>query len=90
MTGLALHDMATGARATVDCGGWVHRVAVYRRRLAVQLSDQLVVYAVPPECREGDLCLRMHARIRDSPPRSLLLVTAHHLLLCQVQARMPL
>ena len=77
---MAVQDMATGARASVDCGGLVHKVAVYARRLAVQLSARLLVYAVPAE---GDLALHMHARINAALPCNLLLVAEHHLLLCQ-------
>lgn len=80
MTRVAVQDMATGARASVDCGGLVHKVAVYARRLAVQLSARLLVYAVPAE---GDLALHMHARITAALPCNLLLVAEHHLLLCQ-------
>lgn len=85
MTRVAVQDMATGAQATVDCGALVHKVAVYSRRLAVQLSSQLLVYAVPPECPPGDLSLHMYARINACLPCNLLLVAAHHLLLCQVR-----
>ena len=84
MTRVAVQDIATGAQATVDCGALVHKVAVYSRRLAVQLSSQLLVYAVPPEYPPGDVSLHMYARINACLPCNLLLVTAHHLLLCQV------
>ena len=54
MTAVAVRDLASGARATVECGAMVQKVAVYTGRLAVQLSGQVLVYVVPQECAEGE------------------------------------
>ena len=86
MMRVAVRDLASGAQAAVECGALVQAVALYAERLAVQLAAQVLVYAVPAGCSEGGLSLHLHVRIGAALPCSLLLVAAHHLLLCQVRS----
>ena len=83
---MAVWDLASGAQAAVECGALVQAVALYAERLAVQLAAQMLVYAAPLDSAESGLSLHLHARIGAALPCSLLLVAAHHLLLCQVRA----
>lgn len=58
----------------------VCRIAVYRNRLAVQLSERVIIYE-PSGAGDG-----MHYRIRDKLNQTLncnlLVVTSNHLVLC--------
>ena len=47
MTDVVIQNMATGACTTLACRAAVRKIAVYERRLAVQLQDSVLVYSLP-------------------------------------------
>jgi hypothetical protein len=62
---------------------------VYTRRLAVLLDEQALVYGLPADAGDGDLGLHVISRIAHRMDCNLLMIAAHHLLLCQVAFHAP-
>ncbi|CAL8469254.1 g8795 [Coccomyxa elongata] len=83
MTGVVVQNMATGGHAAIQCGGPVLRIAVYVRRLAVQLKGKILIYGLPADAATSDLSLHVIARIDRSLECNLMMIAAHHLILCQ-------
>ncbi len=84
MTGVAVQNMATGGRTAIRCGAHVLKIAVYERRLAVQLRARVLVYGLPADAALRDLGMHVIARVERAFDCNLLMVAAHHLILCQV------
>ncbi len=85
MTGVVVQNMATGGHAAIQCGGPVLRIAVYVRRLAVQLKEKILIYGLPADAATSDLSLHVIACIDRSLECNLMMIAAHHLILCQVE-----
>ena len=81
MTDVVIQHLTTDQRARIKCRDFVKKIAVYKDKLAVQLSDRIIVYELLPD-EMGE----MHYRIREKIPQNLecnlLVVTAQHLILC--------
>lgn len=89
MTGVVVQNLATGGHAAIQCEAPVLRIAVYVRRLAVQLKGQILIYGLPADAATSDLSLHVIARIERSLECNLMMVAAHHLILCQVEPCKP-
>lgn len=68
----------------------VKKVAVYKDRVAVQLPSRVVLYQLDPEASAGgsnelNMQYRVASKIAKQLECSLLVVTAHHIVLCQVR-----
>ncbi|BDA44995.1 Intraflagellar transport protein 122 homolog [Coccomyxa sp. Obi] len=83
MTGVVVQNMATGGHAAIQCGAPVLKIAVYVRRLAVQLQGKILIYGLPADAAAGDLSLHVIARIERCLECNLMMIAAHHLILCQ-------
>ncbi|TPX34245.1 hypothetical protein SmJEL517_g03062 [Synchytrium microbalum] len=81
MTDVVIQHLSTQQRARIKCRDHVKKIAVYRDRLAVQLSDRIIVYELT-----HDDATDMHYRIKDKLLKrlecNLLVVTAEHIILC--------
>jgi len=82
MTDVIIQHLVTEQKVRIRCKDYVKKIAVYRDRLAVQLPDKVLIYEVSP----GDP-LDMHykniEKIKQKFVCSLLVVTTHHIILCQ-------
>lgn len=87
MTAVAVQNVATGGRALVECGAHVRKIAVYARRLAVQLPRRVLVYGLPADAAPGGLSFHVIADIGRHLDCNLMMVAAHHLILCQVSTQ---
>eukprot|EP00743_Colponemidia_sp_Colp-15_P003978 GILK01004290.1.p1 GENE.GILK01004290.1~~GILK01004290.1.p1 ORF type:complete len:1251 (-),score=266.14 GILK01004290.1:264-4016(-) len=82
MTDVIIQHLVTEQKRRIKCRDYVKKIAVYRDRLAVQMSDRIYIYEVSHEDSYD-----MHYRIRDKINKklecSLLVVTSLHIILCQ-------
>ncbi len=84
MARVVVQNIATGGTTAIECGAPVLRIAVYVRRLAVQLPGSILVYGLPADAAPSDLSLHVIARIERCLECNLMMIAAHHLILCQV------
>ncbi|KAI8805829.1 WD40-repeat-containing domain protein [Cladochytrium replicatum] len=81
MTDLVIQHLSTDQRARIKCRDYVKKIAVYKDRLAVQLSDRVILYEL-----FHDDSSDMHYRIKDKIAKkldcNLLVVTSQHIILC--------
>lgn len=82
MTDVIIQHLVTEQKVRIRCKDYVKKIAVYRDRLAVQLPDRVLIYEV-----SHDDPLDMHykniEKIKHKFVCSLLVVTTHHIILCQ-------
>eukprot|EP00927_Polykrikos_kofoidii_P071466 TRINITY_DN6772_c0_g1_i1.p1 TRINITY_DN6772_c0_g1~~TRINITY_DN6772_c0_g1_i1.p1 ORF type:complete len:1294 (+),score=238.21 TRINITY_DN6772_c0_g1_i1:115-3996(+) len=82
MTDVIIQHLVTEQKVRIRCKDYVKKIAVYRDRLAVQLPDKVLIYEV-----SHDDPLDMHykniEKIKQKFICSLLVVTTHHIILCQ-------
>jgi len=82
MTDVIIQHLVTEQKVRIRCKDYVKKIAVYRDRLAVQLPDKVLIYEV-----SHDDPLDMHykniEKIKQKFVCSLLVVTNHHIILCQ-------
>lgn len=62
------------------------KVAVYKDRVAVQLSSRVVLYQSEPSSSDMGMQYHSAAKINKQLDCNLLVVTAHHIVLCQVSS----
>uniref|UniRef100_A0A0X3PNB8 Intraflagellar transport protein 122 homolog n=1 Tax=Schistocephalus solidus TaxID=70667 RepID=A0A0X3PNB8_SCHSO len=79
---VVIQHLLTEQKARIKCRDVVKKIAVFKNRLAIQLSDRVLVYD-----SAADDPLDMHYRIQHKLLKNfecqLLVVTAHHIVLCQ-------
>jgi intraflagellar transport protein 122 len=82
MTDVIIQHLVTEQKVRIRCKDYVKKIAVYRDRLAVQLPDRVLIHEV-----SHDDPLDMHykniEKIKHKFVCSLLVVTTHHIILCQ-------
>ncbi|XP_063677481.1 intraflagellar transport protein 122 homolog isoform X2 [Bolinopsis microptera] len=82
MTDVIIQNLLQDQKVKIKCRDWVKKVAIYKFRLAVQLPDKIIVYEL-----YSDDVSDMHYRVKDKIMQrfdcNLLVVTAHHILLCK-------
>ncbi|OQR94940.1 Intraflagellar Transport Protein, partial [Achlya hypogyna] len=82
MTDVIVQHLMTDQKVRIKSRDYVKKIAVYRDRLAVQLSDRIIIYELSNET-SYDMHYRVRERIQKDLPCSLLVVTSLHFILCQ-------
>ncbi|XP_060809658.1 intraflagellar transport protein 122 homolog isoform X1 [Amyelois transitella] len=80
MTDVIIQHLTTGNKVRIKCHDRVHKIAIYKHRLAVQLPERVVVY------EQGDvdgMLYRVKQKLSQKTECSLLVATSDALLLCQ-------
>uniref|UniRef100_A0A0N4ZE90 Intraflagellar transport protein 122 homolog n=1 Tax=Parastrongyloides trichosuri TaxID=131310 RepID=A0A0N4ZE90_PARTI len=84
MTDVIVQHLGKQICVRINCGDLVKKVAVYNQRLAIQLSDRVNIYSQISGDKDNEpLEYRLIERISQAFDCSLLVVCAHHLILCQ-------
>mmetsp|Transcript_40077 Transcript_40077/g.89958 ORF Transcript_40077/g.89958 Transcript_40077/m.89958 type:complete len:1284 (-) Transcript_40077:23-3874(-) len=82
MTDVIIQHLVTEQKVRIRCKDCVKKIAVYRDRLAVQLPDKVIIYEVSHE-DPLDMHYKNIEKIKQKFVCSLLVVTTHHIILCQ-------
>ena len=82
LTDVVIQHLSTDRKLRINCKDYVKKVAMYRERAAVQLTDKVIIYDITSD-ESGEMKYKEKDRIRKKLDCSLLCVTASHLILCQ-------
>lgn len=82
MCDVIIQHLVSGQKVRIKCRDLVHKIAIFRNRLAVQLPERVVLYELNSAEHEP-----MHYKVREKIAKkfecSLLVVCAENLVLCQ-------
>ena len=81
MTDVIIQHLVTETRVKIRCRDHIKRIAIYKDRLAVQLTEKLIVYTVNNE-DPTDMKYKAYRKISKKIDCTQLLVLAHHLVVC--------
>lgn len=70
----------------IKCKDYVKKIAVYKDKLAVQLQNKVVIYELA-NADDFDMHYQSATKIQQKLDCNLLVVTSHHVILCQVRRR---
>ncbi len=68
----------------IKCKDYVKKIAVYKDKLAVQLQNKVVIYELA-NADDFDMHYQSATKIQQKLECNLLVVTSHHVILCQVR-----
>ncbi|KAI9985818.1 hypothetical protein PInf_024591 [Phytophthora infestans] len=88
LTDVIVQHLMTEQKVRIKTRDCVKKLSVYRDRLAVQLSDRIIIYELAGNSATNasyDMHYRVKERITKDLPCSLLVVTSLHFILCQKQ-----
>ncbi|KAF1778090.1 Tubby C-terminal-like domain [Phytophthora cactorum] len=88
LTDVIVQHLMTEQKVRIKTRDCVKKLSVYRDRLAVQLSDRIIIYELAGNNATNasyDMHYRVKERITKDLPCSLLVVTSLHFILCQKQ-----
>lgn len=88
MTDVVVQDLTTQEQLRINCKDYVKKLAVYKARLAIQLPQQIVVYELQSGADISAMQYKPVAVIQQALECNLLVVTALHLILCQVSVQL--
>ncbi|XP_037909163.1 intraflagellar transport protein 122 homolog isoform X2 [Hermetia illucens] len=82
MCDVIIQHLISGQKVRIKCRDLVHKIAIYRNRLAVQLPERVVLYELSSLENQP-----MHYKVKEKITKkfecSLLVVCAQHIVLCQ-------
>ncbi|KAL2613280.1 hypothetical protein R1flu_024972 [Riccia fluitans] len=82
MTDVVIQHLITDEKIRIRCWDYIKKIAVYQERVAVQLSNRIVVYELSKEkSAKSQYCLC--AKINQVLECNLLVLTSKHITLCQ-------
>ena len=81
MTDVIIQHLITEQKVRIKCRDYVKKIAVYKDRLAVQLSDRIIIYELLHD-DSYDMHYRVSTKIQKKLECNLLVVTSHHIILC--------
>ena len=83
MTDVIVQHLLTDVKVRIKCRDYIRKIPIYKNRLAVQLTDKVVVYHLQNDADKYDMAYHGVERIHDRLECNLLVVTSNHLILCQ-------
>lgn len=81
MTNVIIQHLATEQKVKIKCRDLVKKISVYKERLAVQVSDRIIVYSANPE-DEQDLKYKTFKKINSDFQCSMLVLVYNHIVIC--------
>lgn len=88
MTDVIIQHLLTQVKVRIKCRDLVKKLAVYKNRLAVQLTDKIVIYEIDGTSSSGvDINNDMHYKVKEKIIKklecNLFVITSNNLILCQ-------
>ena len=81
LTDVIIQHLVTDVRVRIRCRDYVKKIALYKERLAVQLTDKVILYSVSAD-DEYDMKYKALKKITYKGECSLLVIGYNHLLIC--------
>ncbi|XP_076277313.1 intraflagellar transport protein Oseg1 isoform X1 [Lasioglossum baleicum] len=81
MTDVIIQNLITGQKVRIKCKDLVSRIALYKNRLAVQLSERVIIYE-PSNTNDDGMHYRICEKLNQPLNCNLLVVTTNNLILC--------
>lgn len=81
MTNVIIQHLVTEQKVKIKCRDLVKKISVYKERLAVQVSDRIIIYAVQSE-DEQDLRYKTFKKINQKFNCSMMVLTYNHVVIC--------
>lgn len=81
MTDVIVQNLINDHKVRIQCKDYVKKIAVYRSRIAVQLSDKVIIYQLAND-ENSDMNYKPLSRFKGKLDCNLLVVTSEHLILC--------
>ena len=85
MTDVVVQQLTTEQKICIKCNDYVKKLAVYKDCLAVQLPKSITIYQLSSGANADNMQYKPVAVIEQALECNLLVITADHLTLCQVQ-----
>ncbi|KXZ55139.1 hypothetical protein GPECTOR_3g29 [Gonium pectorale] len=82
MTDVIIQHLITEQKVRIKCKDYVKKIAVYKDKLAVQLQNKVVIYELA-NADDFDMHYQSATKIQQKLDCNLLVVTSHHVILCQ-------
>ncbi|MEW5316653.1 MAG: hypothetical protein WDW38_008010 [Sanguina aurantia] len=82
MTDVIIQHLMTEQKVRIKCKDYVKKIAVYKDKLAVQLPNKVVIYELA-NADEFNMHYQSATKINQKLECNLLVVTSHHVILCQ-------
>ena len=83
LTDVVVQHLLTEQKVRIKCKEYIKKIAVYRDRLAVQLPEKVLIYEIGNTQDSDSMHYTIIQRIQQKFDCSLLVVTSHHIILCQ-------
>lgn len=81
MTEVVIQDLSTDQRTRLKCRDYIKKIAVYKEKLAIQLSDRIIIYEMLLN-GFGEMQYRIKEKIQQIFECNLLVVTSQSFLVC--------
>ena len=82
MTDVVVQHLISDKKVKIKCRDYVKLIAMYKDRLAVQLTDRIIIYELSNPRDADNMNYRVFTKIPQRLECNLLVVTSHHFLLC--------
>lgn len=81
MTNVIIQHLATEQKVKIKCRDLVKKISVYKERLAVQVSDRIIIYSAHPD-DEQDIKYKTFKKINQNFPCSMMVLVYNHIIIC--------
>eukprot|EP00127_Corallochytrium_limacisporum_P001930 Clim_evm85s88 gene=Clim_evmTU85s88 len=83
LTDVIVHDLAKDTKARIQCRDMVHKISKYQNRLAIQLSDRILICRPDIDNRQGlKYVVKQSLKLRETVACNLLVVLSQNIVLC--------
>ena len=83
MTDVMIQHLSLDQKIRIRCKDFIKKVSVYKDKLAVQLSDKIIIYEMNVNQETEQISYRIQEKITKNLNCNLLVVTSQHVILCQ-------
>ncbi|OMJ73010.1 hypothetical protein SteCoe_28414 [Stentor coeruleus] len=81
MTNVIIQHLVTEQKVKIKCRDLVKKISIYKERLAVQVTDRIIIYAVQSE-DEQDLRYKTYKKINQKIDCNMMVLAFNHVIIC--------